>query len=95
MKQSFNDIEHLIVKSLFGTLSEEEQQQLDLWKEESPEHVALYDKMVQERNLSVSYRQYREIRTQRGINSGRGSIRLIACGGCYGMPLPSCYLSCC
>ena len=74
MKQSFNDIEHLIVKSLFGTLSEEEQQQLDLWKEESPEHVALYDKMVQERNLSVSYRQYREIRTQKAWNQFRKRV---------------------
>lgn len=74
MKQSFNDIEHLIVKNLFGTLSEEEQQQLDLWKEESPENVALYDKMIQERNLSVSYRQYREIRTQKAWNQFRKRV---------------------
>ncbi len=65
MTPPFSSIESLIVKSLFGTLSEEEYRQLEQWKNESPEHSALYEKIAQEQNLVAFYQQYKEINTQR------------------------------
>ena len=74
MNASDNNIEHLIVKSLMGRLTEDEQKLLEAWKGESSEHCALYDKIVQEQDLSISYQQYGKIRTQRAWNQFRRKV---------------------
>lgn len=61
MKNCFNVIERLIVKSLFCPLSQHELKRLNDWQHEAREHEILYTKIMKYNNLASSYRRYSDI----------------------------------
>lgn len=58
-------ISRLLFKRIAGTLSDEEQSELDAWRQESEAHEALYERMLDPAYLEREYRRRRAIDCER------------------------------
>jgi transmembrane sensor len=73
MKQQYNHIGDLIIRSITGKLSEEEQKKMDAWINETPENSQLFKQMNDEKELGKMLRTYNSI-TNYDLETGRKII---------------------
>ena len=68
-------ISRLLFKSLAGTLSDEERQELDAWRHEDPRHQALYERLHDPAYLEREYRRRKAIDRKRPLGDMQRRIR--------------------
>ena len=70
-----DDIPDLIMKSLIGTLSDEEKVHLSEWRAEKPENEALYSKLTDPDNLQVEYARWKSIDSAGPLREMKSKIK--------------------
>lgn len=68
-------ISRQLFKSLAGTLSDEERQELDAWRHEDPRHQALYERLHDPAYLEREYRRRKAIDRERPLGDMQRRIR--------------------
>ena len=70
-----DDIPDLIMKSLIGTLSDEEKVHLSEWRAEKPENEALYSKLTDPDNLQMEYARWKSIDSAGPLREMKSKIK--------------------